>query len=255
MPLPRGLVPLCCLCKVRCLLSQVLPMVKNTLKTKLGLKINRGLSRNGQRSTSCWCSCSSQGQSRRQPFVHPTLMPFLVLGLIKIKSNEIQAAQCGNWKTETCRPVVPPTHFASQRTAAMPHTTCSTQDGGCHPGARQLRAHARDKEVEQLEMELETQGWRGVAYGEWTAPPPRSWSPRHGEVQAQAATEGYARSVTMQHLGSVSLSVLILTLENVGSHTDGAVHSWPLPSLDPVLAAVLTTGSTWRKINVHQMAV
>lgn len=96
MPLPQRLAPLCCLCKVGCLLSQVLPMVKNTLKTKLGLKISRGLTGNGQRSTPCWCSCLSQGQSRQQSFVHPTLMPVLVLGLIKIKSNEIQAV----WEKE-----------------------------------------------------------------------------------------------------------------------------------------------------------
>jgi hypothetical protein len=64
-----------------------LPVVKNTLKTSLGLKINCGLSSSGQRSTPCcwWCSFISQVQSGPQSFVRPTLMPVVAQGLKKIK--------------------------------------------------------------------------------------------------------------------------------------------------------------------------
>lgn len=67
-------------------------------------------------------------------------------------------------------------------------------------------------------MDLETQGWRGVARSEWATPP-------HGAVmrsQSKLLLRAVSGSVAMQRLGLVWCPWLILPLENMGTFLVGA---------------------------------
>lgn len=98
--------------------------------------------------TLCWCCCSciNQGQRRWQSFFHSSLVAIAVfcIGLVQIKSNQIQAVQhVGREADRDLWTAMPPMDlpFTARAQDSRRHLLATTQCmayEGCHPGAHKF---------------------------------------------------------------------------------------------------------------------